>query len=124
MKQISWLLPCLFLVACGHLSNLSAQDVRNNFNPHLGQSYDMLIKELGPPTSCSALSTGDKVCEWDRSYNSYSEGRGGTVDRRYHFVINNQGTVTEWRWRGKIQPFYFWEYVNLSSKDSLETAPP
>ena len=84
----------------------------------------MLIKELGPPTSCSALSTGDKVCEWDRSYTEYSEGSGGTVSKRYHFVINNQGIATEWRWRGPIRPFLIYEYVNLSSKDSPKTTPP
>lgn len=113
MKQLGWLLPCLFLAGC-----LTAKDIRNSFNPYLGQHYDSIIKELGPPTSCSGLSTGDKVCEWDRSYVSYGQGSGGTVTKRYHFVINKEGIVTEWRWQGPIRPLLRWSYVNLSSQDS------
>jgi hypothetical protein len=114
MKQLSWLVPCLFLTACG----LTAQDVRNEFNPYLGQHYDSVIKDLGPPTSCSSLSTGDKVCEWDRSYTSYSQGQGGTVTKRYQFVINKDGIVTEWSWRGPTSTVgIIWSHVKLSSQD-------
>jgi hypothetical protein len=116
MKRASWVLLCLFLTACGYLT---AQDVRTDFNPYLGQHYDSVVKELGPPMSCFGLSTGDKVCEWDRSYVSYSQGAGGTVTKRYHFVINKDGIITEWRWKGFIRPNPLWpgEYVDLSSRD-------
>lgn len=114
MKRISWVLPCLFLAACG----LTAKEVRDHFNPYLGQHYDSIITDLGPPTSCAGLSTGEKVCEWDKSYNSYYQGSGGTVEKRYRFVITKEGVVTEWRWDGPIRPFLRWSYVKLSSKDS------
>ncbi len=118
MKHASGVLLCLFLTAC-----MTAQDVQTAFNPYLGQHYDSVIKELGPPTSCFDLSTGDKVCEWDRSYASYSEGTGGTVRKRYHFVINKEGIVTEWRWQGPIRPGLFWKHVTLTSRDSPQDAP-
>jgi hypothetical protein len=114
MKQISWLLPCLVLAACG----TTAKDVRDYFNPYLGQRYDSVIAALGVPTSCAELSTGEKVCEWDKTYNSYYQGNGGTVEKRYRFVISRGGVVTEWRWDGSIRSFLRWSDVKLSSKDN------
>ena len=88
------------------------------FNPYLGQHYDSVVKDLGPPTSCFGLSTGDKVCEWDRSCTSYDRGTGGTVTKRYQFVINKDGTVTEWSWRGPISPLgLIWSHEKISSQD-------
>src|SRR3990167_2250661 len=114
MKKIGWLLLCLFLAGCGR----TAQDVRKEFNPYLGQHYDSVVKDLGPPTSCFGLSTGDKVCELDRSYTSYDRGTGGTVTKRYQFVVNKDGFITEWSWRGPISPLgLIWSHEKISSQD-------
>jgi hypothetical protein len=114
MKQISWLLPCLFLTACG----TSVKDVRDYFNPYLGQRYDLVIADLGVPTSCAEISTGGKVCEWDKTYNSYYLDSGGTVERHYHFVLNKEGVVTEWRWKGRARKFILHSFMTLSSNDT------
>lgn len=114
MRLRSWLLAgvvLVTLVGCG----LSRQDIRNRFDPFVGQSFDVAVKALGPPHSCTALSTGDKLCGWDRSFASYGNGSGGTYTRRYNLVINQAGTVTEWQWYGPLGRLM--RYVNLSSRD-------
>jgi hypothetical protein len=98
----------------------TAQQVRDTFNPYLGQHYDQVVKALGVPTACTPLSTGDRLCEWDRSYVSYEQGSGGSVDRRYQFVFDKNGQATEWTWRGIIRPVLFYERVTISSKDPVK----
>lgn len=117
MKRSVFIVMC-----CGMLGGcLTAQDIRARYDPWIGQHKDAQIKKLGPPTSCSRLSNGEEVCEWDRSFLSVGKDGGGTVNKRTRYVYDKNGVVREWGYSGPYGLLGFFQ-TNMNSTDPIQPA--
>jgi len=109
-------LSLFLLVISGSLSGCLTHPMDARFNPWLGKTKDVRVNVIGPPDTCTVLSSGGEVCEWvsngvaSASLNCPADlihrepdCRGGVGESWEHHVLytyDRDGIATAWNYRG------------------------
>jgi len=114
--SLNRVLSLVLLVISGSLSGCLIHPMDARFNPWLGKTKDVRINVIGPPDTCTVLSTGGEVCEWvsngvaSTSLNCPADlihrepdCRGEVGESWEHLVLytyDRDGVAIEWNYRG------------------------
>jgi hypothetical protein len=87
-----------------------------DLNRGLGRHKDDMVRAIGIPSNCMALSQGSELCEWVKSGVRGGGGHGATNSSGYYYLqtpiqswedrialtLDSSGLVREWTYAGRL----------------------